>query len=203
MTIYELNPNQMRLPLGGKHIFLDRSSFMTFTDDTFDGLIEKIESHRVNNGMDVGNPKEEVIESYAKNYPWMVRLKTEAVGPDEINKRYEMTKMWLRHVWGHPPGGQEPTRVSEERWDICRKCLHNQRFQWPDTAEADEWEKRRFLLVKGLKIPQEIGFCALHRWDNGVASVLETPIRFSAKTKDSGQPGWCWSESMKGSARAS
>lgn len=184
-----LNPSQQRQPIGGHHF--PESKGPVIRGDTMAQVVKKLEEFRVINGIPLGHPEKEVLEYYAKSFPYMVIEgddKAEAPKSEQSNRFAH----WIRTVWKNPPKKFLPEKEAERRWNICKTCPFNTKLSTDKDPESLELSRRQFILSRGMNVPKEVGFCSLHRFPIGVVCYLESPKGFSAKkTEDSDEPR-CW-----------
>lgn len=184
----KLNRNQKREPIGG-HQFVERS--ITFKGDTFDEVVEKIRDFRITNCLPVGDPEQEVLIHYVKNWPYMVTDDKGATWGTE-NLMFMAWRKWISDTWRTPPKKMVTTKEAVPRWEKCRSCPHNKKLDWEETDESSELKRRAFILRKGIDAPTDIGFCALHSADLGVITFIDNARDFSQKPKDKGDYPSCW-----------
>ena len=189
----KLNTKQKREPIGGHHFNqkTKHSDEYLVKADTFNKLISKVSDYRISNGIPIGNPKEDVLEYYARRFPYMVLI-DEGAEKKIYNSRYEAWRTFIQDVWKKAPTKFITRKESESRWTVCLDCPFNVEKDWKKTKESNEVEKRAFMLRRGEAIPKKIGFCALHRADIGVLSFVEAPGNLSGKKKDHEKPSVCW-----------
>jgi hypothetical protein len=183
----ELNKHQQRRPYGGHHF---PEFGMIVRGDSFDELVKKVKDIRLNNFHPVGDPEQDVLRFYAEKFPFMVKAKeVKAVPPPPLS---EKAAAWLRAIWVKSPSKTITKKEAEIRWAICAKCPRNQKMAWPDTEEFKEIDRRSFLIKKGMKTPDNLGFCTCHNADLGVFSVLSNAHEYSDKNQGSIQPDSCF-----------
>ncbi len=184
----KINKDQMRLPIGGHHF---PSHGNTFKGDTLVELVEKITEFRINNGINIGNPEQEVLTFYYKNWPYMVKEVDNTKNPDEESLRYIYWRSWIQKTWKNPPNKFASLKEASDRWTICETCPFNVKKDWDKTDESEELTRRSFLLSRGYVSPKSIGFCSLHNADIAAFSFIDAAKEFSAK-KDGGSHAACW-----------
>jgi hypothetical protein len=185
--MFKLNQDQKRLPLGGHH-FTEKGH--TIKADTFKQVVEKLEQYRLNNNMAVGQPDQDVLFYYALNFPWMVK---EDGKPDPIEPEdYKAWRSWIQKTWNKPPKKIITRKEASTRWEVCKLCPHNRTIGWPDSVEASQFARKAFLIRRGIEIPEDLGYCDLHKADLGVFTLTETPSSHSEKPKDIANEPSCW-----------
>jgi hypothetical protein len=184
----KINKDQMRLPLGGHHYYEDG---LSLKGDTFEEVREKLSDFRLNNNRPVGNPGQDILIYYAVNFPYMVR-EDETEIPQET-KVFTRWRAWVQKTWTHPPKKTLTTKEASFRWDVCKTCPHNLPIiSGLKHSEFEQITRKAFMLRRGAKIPQELGYCSLHHFDLGVATFIETPKDHSERRKDTPDYPSCW-----------
>lgn len=183
----KLNTNQKRLPVGG-HQFKDRG--VTFTGDTMDQVEKKLRAFRLYNCLPMGDPNQEILRYYALHWPYMVREDREATEAPQITEFAEW-RGWVTKAWANPPRLLVTSKEAGDRWLICSDCPFNQPFTWLETDESSELSRRTYLLRRGASVPQNLGFCSLHKADLSVFTFLDQAASLSAK-KDNEENESCW-----------
>ncbi len=153
--------------------------------------MKKITDYRVNNAITVGDPKQEVLEYYLKNFPFMIDLDEST---DRVNTLDEISKAWVEWVrkrWSQPPGKTITPKEAAIRWSVCLGCPHNKPFE-AVTQEQMEMERKAFLMRKGYTVPPKLGFCSLHRWVTPIQVFSEAPAAASGKLKETANHPGCW-----------
>lgn len=184
----KLNRNQKREPFGGHH-FPDHG--VTFKANSYDELVKKVEQFRANNAIPLGNPSQEILEFYAKHAPFMVLPDNESI---EIAPKsdYQDARDWIYKTWRNPPQKTVGRLEAKDRWECCKNCKFNVAFPDSPNGELDALKRRAFMLRKGEKIPDFLGFCSLHRADLGVFVFIEQAMNYSEKKKDTEVANGCW-----------
>lgn len=181
---------QQRLPIGGHH-FHDHG--VTFKADSFESLCEKIKEFRINNAIREGDPEQEVLLFYAKNFPYVVES-------DDTIPRVKDTQdadKWIEYVtttWRNPPRKLLTSKEASIRWDACKTCKYNKRLEKDSSREIAETEKRAFMLRRGVDVPHELGYCSLFGIDTRIASFIED-TKSSIESGD--KPAGCWVQQSK------
>lgn len=188
MKTWKLRESQQLRPFGGHH-FKDHG--VTFTGDTLDEVVKKLEDHRINNALPVGNPKQDVLRYYAVKWPFMVDDDYTPPKPEKPNVLMERWVRWVRKYWGKSLGRMVTSHEAAARWDICMKCPHNIKLD-PSSREEKEMQRKAFLMRAGQDIPKELGFCSLHWADTTVSVWAEAPVKVSEKPKDLVNYPGCW-----------
>jgi len=191
----KLNKDQMRRPIGGHHFTIHS---ITFRDETFDGLLEKIKEFRVANMVPIGDPHEEVLQYYADYFPYMVQADGKPYNP-KIDGDYDLWARWIGRAWRNPPKSIVATKEAEMRMDTCRTCPHNKPIDIKKTPESQALNQRAYLLRRGYERPKDIHFCALHKADISVLSFCTAPDALSEKESSAEPQASCWVGSLKGS----
>ncbi len=163
----KINKDQKRLPVGGHH-YIEYGK--TFKGESVDEIEEQISAFRLANNIPAGNPKQEILAFYAKNWPWMVKEDREAVETIS-DEDYIAWREWVYSTWKNPP------KLRKSRWE--------------STDESSELVRRAYLLRRGIEVPINLTFCSCHRADLGVLVLTEQAKSYSAR-KDVEQPVNCW-----------
>jgi hypothetical protein len=185
--MFKINPNQKRLPLGGHHFY--EKGFM-IRGETHIEVADKLKDYRLNNNMPIGMPEQDVLFYYALNFPWMV---IEDGKPDPVEPEdYKSWRDWIQKTWNRPPKKVITKKEAATRWETCLDCPHNKSMDWPETEESSQFSRKAFLIRRGAEIPENLGYCDLHKVDLGVFTLSETPIVHSEKPKDIANEPRCW-----------
>lgn len=167
----KLNPNQKRQPFGG-HQFFDSQKAVSFRGNTFEDVKNKLTSYRINNGIPVGNPEQEILQYYATHWPFMV-MPCETANANALSPKYLGWREFVSKSWLIPPKKFITSKEAQERWKICCECPFNQLKDWKETDESSELTRRAFVLRRGIDVPEYLGYCSLHRVDLGVFCFLD------------------------------
>ena len=190
-----LNRKQQRLPIGGHHY---PEPGLMIKEETFDDVVKRLRSFRLDNGVKLGNPEADVLRYYAEKFPYMVEEYWPQRTDDDVDRDYLRYAHWIRTAWQNPPKGIISSKEAEFRWDKCKTCKCNVQNRWKTGHEQEDLLRRSFMLRHGLHAPSFLGFCTCNRWDNSVAVFLSDPEGFSAKEKTAEQEPGCWLSSLVG-----
>lgn len=186
-----INPYQHRQPFGGHH-FKDHG--VMFKADTFPQLLQKVKDFRINNGLPLRAPDQEILQFYAKHWPWTVISDETPSKSDGSN--FAAWRTWVSKTWNTPPIKLQTSKEAALRWDVCRKCPFNVKFDWTETPESVQIQRRSFVMRRGLPVPVELGFCTLHKADLAVFCFIDDTTKYSDK-----EPGKehkdCWVKPAK------
>lgn len=191
-----LNPDQLRQPFGG-HQF-PNSDGRILRGDKFSDVVKELVDFRSTNGIQMGNPEQEILAYYSIHWPFMI----EKVDDNPIHSPTSLFlgwSRWVRRTWRNPPKKFVSTREASERWKVCEKCPFNKEFDWPTTIESSAISQRAYLLRKGIDVPDHLGYCACHGCDIGAMSFIATPDQFAETDKTLEKPAACWVGSLEGS----
>lgn len=184
-----LNRSQQRLPRGGHHF----SQYgVTFRADTFPLLVEKLKDFRKVNNYQIGQPEQDILQFYAKHWPFMVESDDQDVIP-EASTDYTEWRDWVHKVWKLPPSKFLSSAEAQDRIKVCADCpFLVDKAGWKKSEEFTEVSKRAFLLRRGMSVPDFIGYCACHRADLGSLLFIENAAHFSNRPEDREKPKECW-----------
>ncbi len=193
---FTLNPHQKRLPFGGHHFHEDG---MMIKGETVPEVAELLENYRIINGKPLGNPKQEIIDYYGVKFPWMVIKDLNPPEQEESQDDYIAWRYWVASVWGQPHRKFISRKEATMRLEVCKTCPHNVGKPWGDTRESTEFDRKVLLLRRGEKLDENVGFCALHKADIGVACFLESTSGLSRKDDNKPDHPGCWFSQFEGS----
>lgn len=185
---YCIRKGQQLRPHGGHHY---HAHGIKFEGDNHKDVYEKLTTYRLNNTIPIGDPEQEVLSYYAREFPWMVD-EVEALPSIKKNDYYARWRAFVQNTWKHPLTRTITAKEASSRWDVCAKCPYNVKLSVGSSQEGQELLRRTFLLRRGQEVPAKLGFCSLHSFDIGVASLLETPVEVSGKMKDAANAPDCW-----------
>lgn len=191
-----LNRDQLRQPHGG-HQF-PNSDGRILTGDTFEEVVDKLKQYRTTNGIDAGDPEQEVLRHYARHWPYMVEI-VDNPKPERHSQAFYEWAYWVRGTWRKPPKKFITTKEAGDRWAVCLECPFNKEMDWEDTPEAKALAQRAYLMRRGVDVPKGLGYCALHKCDIGAMSFIATPVEFSGKDQEAENAPKCWVGSLGGS----
>ncbi len=184
----KINKDQMRLPFGGHHYVEDGR---TLKGDTFDEVKAQLSDYRLYNNRPIGNPGQDILKYYQVNFPWMVREDDLEV-PEE-SEQFIDWRAWVQKTWKTPPKKLLTSKEASFRWDVCKTCPFNKPIESGyRQSEFDQITRKTFMLRRGAKIPKELGYCSLHRFDLSVATFIETPRDHSEKSLNDPNYPSCW-----------
>lgn len=185
----QLNKDQQRRPIGG-HQYPENG--LLVRGESFNEVKQKLTEYRINNHIPVGDPEQDILLHYAKNWPWMVKSDPNAT-PKQVSGQYTLYRQWIDETWRDPPAKMISVKEATDRWETCRGCPFNRSKTWFKTPESAELARRAFLLRKGADVPEDIGICSLHFFaDLSVLSFVENAAHFVDVKKDSTKPEKCW-----------
>lgn len=164
---------------------------MVVRGDNFDELLAKIKNLRLINGHPIGDPEKDVLRYYAEHFPYMVKSGDED-GKPIAPSNYFKWRDWIRYMWYDPPKKLLTRTEAADRWEVCKTCPHNVAKNWKTDEEADEFNRRAFMLRAGLDVPSFLGYCDHHRWDLGLAVFLPEPSKVSHPEKRANKNQKCW-----------
>jgi len=173
----KIKANSMREPPGGHHF---TESGVTFTGDKFEEVVNKLTLFRINNGVALGMPAQDILMRYAKKWPYLVErdFSVEETKPD-TNLRERWSK-WIAKLWSKPPKSLISAKEAKPRWDICKDCKFNVDLDVSDSGEDGQIKRRSFLLRRGQDVPDSLNFCSFHGMPLDVGCLLENPGDFSS-----------------------
>lgn len=183
----KLNPYQQRLPVGG-HQYYEHGTM--FRGETFDEVKDKLTQFRLNNGLPMGDPEQQILTHYAKNWPYMVKGDAERK-EIQVSNKFVLWREWVLKTWRGPPKKVVTQKEADIRSDICASCPYNTKRDWEETDESDALKRRVFIMHAARPSPKTNGFCSCHLADLNVLVFLNTPKEHSSK-KDVEQPKFCW-----------
>jgi len=172
----------------GDHHFSDPSSGILFRTDDFPALLAKITDYRVGNGLPMGDPEQEVLQFYAKSFPWSVieeksgKILSDTNGsvidnpdtnPANLSQSERLYR-WVNEVWRNPPTTLLHSEDATSRVSYCQKCPHHR----PPTSDTPQNEprakeaNRRVMVLTKCRPAPGVGFCAHFGWDCRLACLL-------------------------------
>lgn len=176
------------LPIGGHHFIEDG---VMLKGDTLPDVVKALSDYRLTNMVPIGEPEQEILQYYMRNWPYMVdedydyKITDAKVSP---NSRWVK---WIRMNWGKPLGKMATAREANSRAAICCKCPYNLPIE-PINQEEQEMMRKAFMMRRGHDVPKNLGFCSLHLWDNGSSIFIEAPSNVSGLEKDAARYVGCW-----------
>lgn len=187
--ILKLREHQQLRPIGGHHLI---AHSIRFEGDTLDEVVRKVTDYRLNNMKPVGDPKQEVLMYYLRNWPFMVDEDEGALPPDPVKENTEAWVNWVRRQWMKPAVKMITAKEAESRWNVCLKCPFNTPIE-ALTEEQSDIKRKAFLLRKGNDVPAKLGFCSLHRIDLTVSCFIENVNPLICPNENrSAIPSYCW-----------
>ena len=186
------NSNSMREPIGGHHFKTDRPIDTTLKAKTLEDLVDDLKDFRINNGVPLGDPLQDILAYYKANWPYLVVQ--EDGDTQEVGIRFSIWRSWIYKMWNNPPKSLVPNKVAKERQGVCEGCKYNKPITWDKTPEARELQRRAFLLRRGIDVPKYLGYCSFHGCDLGVLCELDKAGSFvlsETQYKD------CWIDQEK------
>lgn len=184
---YKLREQQQLRPLGGHHFIENK---IKMDGDTLKEVVRKVTDYRVNNNQPIGDPEQQILQYYARRWPFMVDP-DDSIPEDHSNYLTDKWVSWIRSQWKAPQGKIVTTQEAQQRWEVCLKCPYNVPIRIV-TAEHVDMKRKAFLLKRGQDTPVGLGFCSRHLQDLSVSVFLETPVESSAAPKDGANPTNCW-----------
>jgi hypothetical protein len=190
------NRKQQRQPIGGHHF---PEPGLMIKGETFDEVVKKLRTFRLDNGIKLGDPERDVLVYYASKFPYMVEEYWPERVEQEADNDFLRYAHWLRTTWQNPPKSLVTKLEANDRAEKCRACPHNVKNRWKDGLEQQDLLRRSFMLRYGQNSPEYLGFCSCHRADLSVFVYLADPKSFSVKEKTTEQPSGCWVKSLDSS----
>lgn len=190
----QLNKDQQRLPIGGHHY---PSYGMTFRGETMVEVAKKLGEYRLTNNYPIGEPQQDVLGYYAKNWPFMVKnVESEVIETQDDD--YVNWRDWVFRTWKKPPSKFLSGAEIKPRLEVCETCPFNKEINWSRSEELTEVLKRAFILKRGMPTPENIGYCACHRADLSTLVFIENAAGFSNKLNETTEPKACWVSKIEG-----
>ena len=171
-------------PIPGDHHFTIKDG-PTLTAETADEVIAKIAQYRINNGIPQGNPRAELTEFYAKEYPFAVE-NGEPEDDAEHDAFFEEVIAWINRQWKNPPKQLLPIEDTHRRQECCQDCPLRVKGVSDHGPAEIEARRRLFLLAKGAPLEDDLGACTFHKWDNRLALLIPLPEIIQQS------PKYCW-----------
>lgn len=171
---------------------------MTIKGESVKDVAELLENYRIINGKPLGDPFQEIVDYYAKKYPWMVQKDLNPEDGDKVREEYISWRYWVAMVWGQPHKKFISRKEASMRLEVCKICPYNIEKPWDETRESTEFERKVLLLRRGEKMDEKIGYCSLHKAEISVACFYESPSGLSRKDKDKPDHPGCWFSSLEG-----
>ncbi len=161
-----------------------------FRGESFDEVKDKLTKFRLNNGLHAGNPEQEILLHYAKNWPYMVKEDREAT-TDHLDEKFVQWRDWVGKTWRNPVKKVVTNKEAANRWEVCQKCPMNTKRDWAETDESVELARRVFIMKAGRDTPSDLGFCSCHKADLSVLPFMDKPKEYSSR-KEGELPPACW-----------
>ncbi len=151
-----------------------------FESEDINTVVEKVKSYRKEYHRPEGDPFQEILRRLSETDPWMVE-------PDWGNKpppseaQPSDVILWLKEIYLKPGVFNSDSLAVKSNRETCTACkFNNVEYEYNESHK-----KLRFVMTGG-KISEDLGVCDCHKWDNNMATLLESPN----KTVDS--PENCW-----------
>ena len=186
-----LKENSMRIPFGGHH-FKDRA--VMFKAEAFDELVGKVRDFRIANGIKIGNPEEEILIYYAKNWPWLVEENPEQQITKE-NPRYDKWRDFIFAMKKTPIRKYANDREIRTRYETCEKCKFRKKVTPRDKDEFEALKQKVFVFCRGSMVCGMDQFCDLHQAPIPVLLAPET-TKDLLPPKDGNGSADCWIKSV-------
>jgi hypothetical protein len=157
-----------------------------FKAKTPEGVIEKVRSHLLANGLPPGDLMEEYVQYVYDNWPNLVQIDRSKTPPRMDS--HSLTVLDKQHKLGLKPLLNVPEKVeAERRQKMCEACPHNRPLRGAADV-IDAINQRAFMLTKGRL--NKLGYCTCHLWDNRVATQLDLDLLAPVAMKKTIVPCW-------------
>lgn len=185
----KLKANSMREPPGG-HYYVELG--VTIEGDRFSEVVDKLTEFRINNGIPLCEPDQDILKFYARKWEYLVEEDfSEQVDYKPLKEKRTRWTEWVHLVWRNPPKNLAPVKEAKERWEMCKSCPHNVELESSSSQEDAETERRSFLLRRGQEVPKYLHFCSFHGMPLDVGCFLDNANEFSSsKAGEKYDPCW-------------
>jgi hypothetical protein len=188
-----VNPDTQRKPVGGHHY---HEGDTKVTGDSFIELLDNLRDLRIANGGAIGDPLGDVVAYYEKIAPWILVEDEEGVWDGEqIPAHLRPMQRWLDGVWKAGSITLVSGAESKTRQEGCKGCKYASEFEWDVGVEGEEMRKRLEIMKRTRKTPLDTSYCKLHKWHNGLATLMIKP-RFGSAAKER-SPSKCFVHSLR------
>jgi len=178
-------------PLGGG------TKTKVLSGDSEDHLIEVVTRFRVQNRIEVGDPRGDVHHYRCSQHPGYckkpgVRLSRKRRLSPGITEKSLLHRIfeWVADLWETPVASRKLAGGAEvaERARICLSCPARREWRHGCPACVSATDRSSYIMRKGRDVfsRPDTG-CSHHGWDLRLAVLLENPVPIS-----SGAPPGCW-----------
>ena len=168
-----IKPTLCREIPGGPHFQPEGGPLLK--GESVDELVERLEEYRAANGQPEGNPVAEITQYYAKAYPWSVEQCAEAPSSPLSPRLFTRVAAWTNGLWALPPKKLLSVEDAEFRFNACLACPWRRKALPKGFPAGKETSRRLYLLRRAAEVPEGLGVCRYHGWDNSLACLLENP----------------------------
>lgn len=184
----KLKKDSKRSPFGGHHY---PEYGRTFQSPTFKELVKNVEDFRLNNNIPAGDPEQDILAFYAEHWPWLIEVNFDEPAPGwKKVEHYEDWRESIYKMWKRPPLKTISVKEASDRWAVCAVCPYNKPLDWEETNESAELSRRTFLLRRGIDVPENLGYCSLHKVDLSVFCLIADASDYSSKTEEDYEACW-------------
>lgn len=154
---------------------------ITFRANSPEAVVEKVKQHLIANGNPPLDLMDEYVDYVAHNWPNLVQQC--AGDPEPRFKEPIMDVLSNLHVIASKPLVDVPEEAeAKKRAALCATCPYNRPFRG-DSDVIEAIRRRAYMLTRGNL--NSLGYCALHRWDNRVATrwdkKLLAPLKYEGE----------------------
>jgi len=160
---------------------------ITFRAKSPEAVVEKVKQHLITNGRPPLDLMNEYVSYVAANWPNLVVEDHSPAAPQYHIPIMDVLAN-LHHLSAKPLVDVPETAEAEKRAKICETCPHNRRMRG-DSDVLDAINQRAYMLTKGQL--NKLGYCALYRWDNRVATRWDKKLLEQFKCEEE-KPALCW-----------
>jgi hypothetical protein len=196
-----LDFNHYIVPPGGYHFPV--AAGITVIGSSWDDLIDRVRQWRIDNGKNIGHPREEILAYFEKTWPSSIRYLSTPVLTSEDGAEptgsqddpFSRTMRWLNRLRDRlPMGGGEIAHDDdiEKRKAACEKCPKHKPLTVPCTKCSGSLNTAIAAVTKGKVTDTSGGYCKVLGAPCGVLQVLQpSNLGLSASSK-AAVWGGCW-----------
>lgn len=165
--------------------------------DGYEEMINNILQFRLDNDLDIGNPKEDYEDFLRHQFPGFETKAKKRPGTSPAENRrnlMDQVRAWVRGA-KEKEWKAEYQEVAEERAEICSGCPFNREHISQCSPCINKLERQVTMLTQNRQTKAKVGACVNLKQDNRVAIWMPAEALSDAKVNHN-TPDFCWVKNL-------
>ena len=140
-----------------------------FEAEDINGVVDKVKAYRKEYHRDEGDPYQEILRRLADTDPWMVETDWGSKPPPKEAQPLDVV-LWMKEIYLQPGVFNSDSLAIKANREACKTCKFNN-----VVYDYNDSHRKLLFVMTGGKIELDLGVCDCHKWDNNMATLLESP----------------------------